>query len=349
MCSYPLLPLLLCCEWLVKLSPAKLVGCSSMQCYAEALEQRRNKVLAILGWNDGRRPLADVHAAIIHGMGGIGKSLLAFLVYNTVTDTQNSAQSYTRCSVQVGQHPDIDAIQNSILKQLPHPQSKVPSLRYPEALRAALKDVKNPVLLLIDDIWYSGQLSRLLPTETYLPPGSGIIITTRRLNQAQGVSSLAPRCQPYQPSLLNQEEAKQLFHRLLYQQPLPDPKCITSAQADQIATQCEGLPLLVTIMAKGLRYAPHKLKLVEGDLRGQTAFAGSREDDDDWLSLLKLSYKIMDRELCKAFLDVARLWCGLYWSEASCRFGDYLQMLVEHSLVAPVAGKHHATSISMRC
>lgn len=61
------------------------VGMLKVSCdIAEDTDVKVQKIFQLMGWQGGRPPKTDVRAVHLRGQGGMGKTLLLRLVYNSV-------------------------------------------------------------------------------------------------------------------------------------------------------------------------------------------------------------------------------------------------------------------------
>ena len=360
--------------WLLALDLKLAILLALSRCYnAGELNKRTKQVLLQLGCMpvppQCYEPAASgVHVLVIHETGGLGKTLLASYAYNSVkarpASHGSAEQPFIRCHAEVGLEPSKDhlnKVQQSILEQLTSKKHSITDLQYAQALYTAVDDAAQPVFLFLDNIWDRNNLLEVLPYGTALPPGSAVLITTRRAAEAEMLCGL--QCgknnsedplqlctyQTYQADLLPKEVSQQLFHRLLNQLPTKAGS-LTQQQEDDIVHLCDNHPLLLTVMAPILRLDPSKWERVKRDLTGKESVSGVR-GPKDWLKRLQVSYDVLEPYLQKAFLDVAHVWCqGLWWKADTCfgQVGDEpekLQLLVEHSLVSKYLSYMLPTSV----
>uniref|UniRef100_A0A453MB62 Disease resistance protein RGA3 n=1 Tax=Aegilops tauschii subsp. strangulata TaxID=200361 RepID=A0A453MB62_AEGTS len=125
----------------------------------------------------------------IYGIGGIGKTTMARLVFN---DPQ--FREYSRVWVYVSQTFDLKKIGNSIISQLSVSDSQPTEL---EMIGNSLKRLLfgKKVLIIFDDLWEREQ-TELEKLKNMLKPGEGskvvAVVTTREENIAQKIQTVEP-------------------------------------------------------------------------------------------------------------------------------------------------------------
>ncbi|XP_035541757.1 putative disease resistance protein At3g14460 [Juglans regia] len=198
----------------------------------------------------------------IVGMGGIGKTTLAQLVYN---DKRVQDCFYQKAWACVSEDFDVAIVTRTILQSVISENCDGKDLNW---MQVKLKEklLGKKFLVILDDVWnekYEDWIRLRAPFEAGAP-GSSIIVTTRN----QGVSSLMGtiKVEPFQLELLPTDSCLSIFsqHALDAKDfsAHPDLKDI----GEEIVRKCKGLPLAV--------------KTVGGLLR-------STQDRNEWDKVLK--------------------------------------------------------------
>ena len=310
--------------------------CSGCLLFTEELDRRRGEILHLLGWRNEQPPVSDVHAVIVDGMGGLGKTLLAHLVYNSIgawngLRVSSSRRRFKQCYVSLGETgSDVLSLQQSMVKQVTGRAQSFIAAEAAGQLLHTFSTLDQPLLLLFDKVQDAEILYQLLPESVTLPAGSAVLATTRQAPQAALLRRFT--CQPYHTEFLSQQLSRQLVAEILRQQ-LQEQQ-VTQEQAHEVADLCGGLPLLLTVTARTLKYNPAWWVRAADDLRGGPAMSGQNRLESDWLRMLQQSYNALNLGLKHAFLDTAFLWCGQEWVAAVDYFGGKLQQLEEHCLVS---------------
>ncbi|XP_035542031.1 putative disease resistance RPP13-like protein 1 [Juglans regia] len=185
----------------------------------------------------------------IVGMGGIGKTTLAQLVYN---DKKVESFFDLKAWACVSEDFDVVAITKTILQSLTSENCDGKDLNW---LQVRLKEklLGKRFLVILDDVWnknYNDWTLLRAPFEAGAQ-GSSIIVTTRN----QGVSSLMrnKEVEPFQLELLSNDACLSIFsqHALDARDfsAYPDLKDI----GEELVRRCKGLPLAVKTIAGVLR------------------------------------------------------------------------------------------------
>ncbi|XP_061368690.1 disease resistance protein RPV1-like [Gastrolobium bilobum] len=248
------------------------------------------------------RSVDDVRVVGIFGMGGIGKTTLATVLWDKI-----SHQFDARCFIaDVCKSDPIDAQKQLLREALNEENLHIfnPSMAA-NLIRHRLCHVR--VLLVLDNVDRVEHLEKLGVNRKWLGTGSKIIITSRDLHilREYGVDDV------YTVKLLNADNALQLFSRKAF-------KC------DNIGRDYEVLSYDVLEYAKGL---PLAIKVLGSFLYGRevhewrSALARLKENPSrDIMDVLRLSYDGLEEMEKEIFLDI------------SCFFNGYRHFEVENVL-----------------
>jgi hypothetical protein len=165
----------------------------------------------------------------VHGMGGIGKSVLAAAIGND----REVRRSYPDGIIwlTIGQQPDLVALQRNAARHLGYREHFDPETDVKGVLKPLLE--KKAVLLILDDVWTASD------TEAFNVLGA----RCRALVTTRDVGILHTLGGPSVPvSLLTEEQARQLLADAVGVEPSALPP-----QALEVVKECEYLPLGVAL------------------------------------------------------------------------------------------------------
>ncbi|KAG2668836.1 hypothetical protein I3760_14G008700 [Carya illinoinensis] len=254
-------------------------------------DEDKKKVIDLLIPSDSGGNERCVIAII--GMGGIGKTTLAKLVYNESKVKQHFDLKIWFC---VSEEFDLLKIKKSIIAQEAPPSTR--HTEDPEQLQVTVQKNLNgkKFLLILDDVWsekpiHHEFLSQLLH---YGTQESKILITTRHESVA-----LAMRAEPHHLKLLPKDDCWSLFEKLAFpngSSSNADPKIKEIGR--QIVKKCKGLPLAIKAIGNLLWY--------ESDVERWMDILKSNLWDlpmkgTDILPALRLSYKYLPSYLKRCF------------------------------------------------
>ncbi|PWA85154.1 Cc-nbs-lrr resistance protein [Artemisia annua] len=245
----------------------------------------------------------------IVGMGGIGKTTLAKSVYNNPKIEQHfTVRAWLCVSVKVKVDTLLADIYESFAGKKVMSNTKV----------NVIKDLKEKLgseryLLVLDDVWdeelaYWDEFRKCMLHVNSLN-GSGIIVTTRKLN----IGRNATIEDSYTLGSLSNDECWSMFKERAL--PLPAFEEI----GRDIVNKCRGLPLLVDILGSMLRhYNTDKGKW----LSIQESEVWDVEERGRVLSILKLSFDNLPNSMVKQCL----LYCSIFEKDKDIRREELVQL-----------------------
>ena len=182
----------------------------------------------------------------LHGMGGIGKTTLARELFNRLSDS--SLRFTSRVFLEVGQKAILLHKQRQLLDSLAG--SCMPAAGSAAEQQGQLEQCTRhggALLLVLDDIWNTGQRDALLCLSV-LPEGSRVIFTGRVSSNLHPEGS----CCVLRPvALLAPRDAKVLLCQHAFEADQPPPGYEAAVQ--EALTVCGGLPLALRALGAGLR------------------------------------------------------------------------------------------------
>ncbi|KAL6284117.1 hypothetical protein ACE6H2_015046 [Prunus campanulata] len=239
----------------------------------------------------------DVRTIGIWGMGGIGKTTLAELVYNKIRD-QFQTSHFLHDVREESEKQGLVSLQNVLFKKLLQGSGNDIHnvLMGMSSLKTRLRTKK--VLIVLDDVDHQKQIQALVGND-WLGRGSRVIITTRneQLLKAYGAHHI------FEVEKLNDEEAFQLFCKKAFKK--------GHEMADDYSKLSKGF-------AKYSNGLPLALEVLGGALCGkmvaewESKFAKLKEypDDKDIFPALQISYDGLEETEKQIFLDIACFFKG---------------------------------------
>nr|XP_043608742.1 putative disease resistance protein RGA4 [Erigeron canadensis] len=227
----------------------------------------------------------------IVGMGGIGKTTLARLLYNEPKVNQHFELKAWVC---VSDEFDSFNISKLIFEYVAAEEKKFEN---PNLLQEALRNklAGRRFLLVLDDVWSEKieDWDTLVPPFHATAPGSKIIITTRKekLLQQLGYNN------PYHLNKLSHDNALSLFAQHSLGAPNFDSYPTLRSYGEGIVQKCDGLPLALKSLGSLLRTKTNEVKwkeLLESEI-------WSLKDDGGILPALRLSYLDLSARLKQLF------------------------------------------------
>ncbi|XP_031380269.1 TMV resistance protein N-like isoform X2 [Punica granatum] len=243
--------------------------------------------------------LKDVRAVGIWGMGGIGKTTLAKVIYNKLLDQFEfccflndvreisekkglpSLQTKLASDISRGNHEEFANVDGGI-----------------NVLKKRLLDKK--ALVLLDDVDDISQLKALASDLGWFGPGSRIIITTRD----RKVLNLFQNCSIYEAELLSEDQALELFSKHAIGDALPSTEFYNLSC--NIVERTGRLPLALEVIGSFLSAYRGCM-----DIWKDTVEQLKRSESNmDVLDNLMISYKSLEYKQQQIFLDIACFFSG---------------------------------------
>ncbi|XP_010248478.1 PREDICTED: putative disease resistance RPP13-like protein 1 [Nelumbo nucifera] len=250
-------------------------------------ENDANKIIELLLDKPSEEDVFDVIPIV--GMGGLGKTTLAQLIYN---DHRLEDHFDLKAWVYVS-NQDVKALTKAILESAIGESSDFLHL---DPLQVRLKNTLSGkrFLLVFDDVWNENgnDWDALRAPLTFAKQGSKILVTTR----SNTVSSLMGTVSAHDLEGLSNEDCWLLFKQCAFASRDPDPNLIDIGM--KIVSKCKGLPLAAKTLGSLLRSKTNEkewrciLKSKEWDVP---------EDKDNVLPALRLSYQHLPAHLKRCF------------------------------------------------
>ncbi|CAL5340916.1 unnamed protein product [Camellia sinensis] len=242
---------------------------------------------------------SDVGIVAICGMGGIGKTTIAKVLYNSNFSRFEGSSFLANVREILKQQDGLLRLQRQLLSDmLKGRKEKLYSVD------EGVVKIKNAlcckkVLVVLDDVDTGDQLDAILGMRDWLSQGSKIIITTRRerLLKAHEV------CRVHKVEKLDNDESLELFSWHAFGKNCPIDGFIEDSK--RVVHYCGGLPLAIKILGSSL--SGKSLNIWKSQLEKLKAFP-----DHEILGKLKISYdSLQDDHDKNLFLHVACFFVGM--------------------------------------
>ncbi|KAG6671089.1 hypothetical protein I3843_Q016000 [Carya illinoinensis] len=257
-------------------------------------DEDKKKVIDLLLPSDvGGNEMGNEKCVIaIVGMGGLGKTTLAKLVYNERRVEQHFDLKIWIC---VLEEFDVPKIKKSIIDQVA--TSSARKTEDPEQLQVTVQKNLNgkKFLLVLDDVWSENPiheefLGQLLQ---YGTRGSKILVTTRNDSVA-----LAMHAEPHHLTQLPVDDCQSLFEKHAFRNGSSNVDLRIKEIGTKIVKKCKGLPLAIKAIGNLLQ--------PESDVERWTNILKSHlwdisMEETNILPALRLSYKYLPSNLKRCF------------------------------------------------
>ncbi|XP_052111315.1 putative disease resistance protein RGA1 [Arachis duranensis] len=268
-------------------------------------------------------PNQNVSLIVVVGMGGLGKTALAQLVYNAAKD-QKLFQKYMWVCV------SEDFKVKTVLKKMLESLGKDAGGDSIEALQQKLREELNGqnYMLVLDDVWNEDH-SKWSDLRTHLMcggQGSKLLVTTRStlVSQAMGID------EPYVLRGLTDEQSWTLLKNLTFGEDSSRMSSELQTIGEEIAKKCRGVPLAIKTVGGFLRIRVEEVdewsSLLHGDIWRLC------EEENSIMPVLNLSYRNLLPELRQCFA-----FCCLYPKDSVIKKDELIELwMAQGYLASPI-------------
>ncbi|XP_059654342.1 putative disease resistance protein RGA4 [Cornus florida] len=272
----------------------------------------------------------NVSVVALVGIGGLGKTTLAQLVYN-----DERVKKYFELKMWVC-ISDVFDVQLSVEKIIESATGRKPENLSMDKLQEKLRREidGNKYLLVLDDVWNEDREKWLKLRDLLLggSRGSKILVTTRSELVATVVTDSVLL---YHLKGLSEEASWSLFKQLAFKQGKENPCRLTMGR--EIVQKCKGVPLAIRAIGS-LLYS--KDTDVEWLVFKNNDLSKIAQKEDVVLPTLKLSYNCLPSYLKRCFV-----FCSLYLKDEKIRKKELIQLWIAHGFIQPLYGNQQLEDV----
>ena len=228
----------------------------------------------------------------IYGMGGLGKTTLARVVYDKFR-SHFEGSSFIANVREDSKNIGLHRLQQQLLVDILEEKNIVINNFYDGVDMISKRLCHKKVLLVIDDVNQLNQLENLAGKHSWFGLGSCIIITTRD----EDVLVKHGVLERYKPNGLDSDHASKLFCLKAFKNEQPKEGYMELSQ--EIVEYANGLPLAIVTLGSFF--------VGQTKEEWRCALDSFKETKGEIFSVLKISYDGLDEKLKEIFLDIACL------------------------------------------
>ncbi|XP_027337017.1 putative disease resistance protein RGA3 [Abrus precatorius] len=299
--------------------------------YIGLIDDSKKEIISLL-----RQPHENQKVSVIAivGLGGLGKTALAQVVYS---DWEVQTFFDMQIWVCVSDNFDVKTVLKKILESITDFQRQEQSLeKLQKELRNRLSGKKY--LLVLDDIW-NERHDKWAELRKYLMCGaqdSKILVTTRSENVAKAM--IASTSYPLKG--LTDEASWSLLKNIAFDDDSKGVNQNLESVGKEIAKKCKGVPLAVKTLG-GLLRGQNEESEWENVLPGD--FWKLCEEQDSIMPILKLSYHNLSPEMRQCFAN-----CALYPKDSEIAKDQLIQLWMAQGYLTCSTEKQHMEDVGIQ-
>ncbi|KAG6630036.1 hypothetical protein CIPAW_14G127300 [Carya illinoinensis] len=271
----------------------------------------------------------DVRFVGIHGMGGIGKTTLAEIIYDRVSNCRFEGSSFISCIREESKARGLASLQKQLLCMIIEEEIQIWDQNQGDRMRKKMLRNKK-VFIVLDDVDSDEQLTALAGDRKWFGPGSRLIITCRdsHLLRTYEVNPI------YKVEHLEIAEALQVFSLSAFKETHPTKDYMDLSM--DFVNYAQGLPLALKVLGSFLyereidawKSEKDKLKAIP---------------NPKIMDVLQISFNGLQKSQKELFLDMACYFQGqhgvdyIFYDDMVECFGHYridADVLIEKSLLS---------------
>ncbi|KAI6681279.1 hypothetical protein NL676_035160, partial [Syzygium grande] len=281
-----------------KVSVKLKVSCVHISDHLVGMDESVNEIVDLLNVES-----KDVRLIGIWGMGGIGKTTLAKVVYHKLSTNFESC-SFISNIREASKGSGLLIVQRQLVSDIID------------------RFKRKKVLIFLDDVAHMSQLKALAAKKEWFGLGSRIVVTTRDRNVFHGFQDQFEHCLIYEAKELNNVTALQLFSKHAFRSNSPPNEFLSISK--KVTAKAGGLPLAIEVIGSFL-CGKTEIAVWQDTLQKMEHFP-----HNDVKEKLMLSYEALDPPQQQIFLDIA---CFLAGRDKNFFPNEGIDVLILMSLV----------------